>query len=183
MAVISRDELTDKIIRNDRICLKHFISGRPAYLYNTVNPDWQPTLNLGHFKSTSKRSSTANARYLRAKRRKVCTTEATEAAQSLLLLSGSNEQDQEQEQQEQDYMDVAIQTSCSTSNVAVQTVLTSEDMLRAWSLNLKVLKCLQKTTSPLGMMPLLSFTQVFLIFMCLKLFLTLSYRPLQEPTN
>ena len=128
LPAISKDKLTEKIIRNDRICSKHFISGRPAYLYDTTNPDWLPTLNLGHFKSTS---STANARYLRAKRRKVCTTEATEAteaAQSLLLLSGSNEQDQEQEQhpaQEQDHKDVAIQTSCSTSNVAVQTVLKS----------------------------------------------------------
>ena len=60
LAAISRDKLTEKIIRNDRICSKHFISGRPAYLYDTTNPDWLPTLNLGHFKSTSKRSSTLN---------------------------------------------------------------------------------------------------------------------------
>ena len=26
----------------------HFHSRKPAYLYNTTEPDWLPTLNLGH---------------------------------------------------------------------------------------------------------------------------------------
>ena len=32
---------------------KHFISKQPAYLYDTSNPDWLPTLHLGHTKSNS----------------------------------------------------------------------------------------------------------------------------------
>ena len=30
LAAISRDDLTEKILQNDRICAKHFISGKPA---------------------------------------------------------------------------------------------------------------------------------------------------------
>ena len=98
LAAISRDDLKEKILQNDRICAKHFISGKPAYLYDPTNTDWLPMLNLGHVKS--KGSSNADARYMRAKRRRDSGT--TEAAQSLLLLTGSSEQNQEQNNQEQD---------------------------------------------------------------------------------
>ena len=45
---ISRGDLTEKILANDGICSRHFINGKPASLEN--NPDWLPTLNLGHSK-------------------------------------------------------------------------------------------------------------------------------------
>ena len=142
LAAISRDDLTEKILPNDRICAKHFISGKPAYLYDTTNTDWLPTLNLGHVKS--KGSSTAEARYMRAKRRRDSAT--TEAAQSLLLLTGSSEQNQEQNNQEQDNQqdniqekrDVAVQTTSLTSDIAVQTVLKSEDIVECESMVLKL---------------------------------------------
>ena len=137
MAAISRDDLTEKILQNDRICAKHFISGKPAYLYDTTNTDWLPTLNLGHVKS--KGSSTAEARYMRAKRRRDSAT--TEAAQSLLLLTGSSEQNQEQDNQQdniQEKRDVAVQTTSLTSDIAVQTVLKSEDMVECESMVLKL---------------------------------------------
>ena len=50
LAAISRDDLTDSKIENGRICSRHFISGKPADLYDHLNPDWLPTLNLGHSK-------------------------------------------------------------------------------------------------------------------------------------
>ena len=31
-----------------KVCEKHFYSGKPAYLHNTTDPDWLPTLHLGH---------------------------------------------------------------------------------------------------------------------------------------
>ena len=31
-----------------KVCEIHFHSCKPAYLYNTTDPDWLPTLNLGH---------------------------------------------------------------------------------------------------------------------------------------
>ena len=43
----SWSHLTDKILMNDRICSKHFISSKPAYLHDTTNPDWLPTLCRG----------------------------------------------------------------------------------------------------------------------------------------
>ena len=50
IAAISRGYLTEKILANDRICSRHFINGKPACLEDETNPDWLPTLNLGHSK-------------------------------------------------------------------------------------------------------------------------------------
>ena len=47
---ISRGDLSEKILANDRICSSHFINGKPASLEDETNPDWWPTLNLGHSK-------------------------------------------------------------------------------------------------------------------------------------
>jgi len=30
------------------VCSSHFLSGAPADLFNGTNPDWLPTINLGH---------------------------------------------------------------------------------------------------------------------------------------
>ena len=42
--------MSEKILANDRICSRHFINGKPASLEDETNPDWLPTLNLGHSK-------------------------------------------------------------------------------------------------------------------------------------
>ncbi len=63
MAAISRVGLTDNIMKNNRICSRHFISGKPADLLDDTNPDWLPTQNLGH--SKSRLSSTAIERWNR----------------------------------------------------------------------------------------------------------------------
>ena len=51
LAAISRVGLTENILKNDRICSRHFITGKPADLLDDTNPDWLPTQNLGHSKS------------------------------------------------------------------------------------------------------------------------------------
>ena len=33
-----------------RICSRHFITGKPAFLYEVTHPNWLPTLHLGHTK-------------------------------------------------------------------------------------------------------------------------------------
>ncbi len=58
LAAISRIGVTDKILNNDRICSKHFISGKPADLEDETNPDWLPTLNLGYQKHTISQGKT-----------------------------------------------------------------------------------------------------------------------------
>ena len=50
LAAISRADITDRGIVNIRVCSRHFISGKPASLFDELNPDWLPTQNLGHTK-------------------------------------------------------------------------------------------------------------------------------------
>ena len=48
ISAISRDDLADTILENDRVCGKHFVSGKAAKSWDKFNVDWVPTLNLGH---------------------------------------------------------------------------------------------------------------------------------------
>ncbi len=50
LAAISRKDITEKIMANDRICSRHFVDGKPAPLEDETNPDWLPTQNLGRCK-------------------------------------------------------------------------------------------------------------------------------------
>ena len=54
LAAISREKLTEGILRNDRVCSRHFVSGRPAASWDKFNVDWVPTLNLGHAKKKTR---------------------------------------------------------------------------------------------------------------------------------
>ena len=49
ISAISREDLTDSILENDRDCSKHFVSEEPAKDWYRFNVDW-PTLSLGHSK-------------------------------------------------------------------------------------------------------------------------------------
>ena len=50
----SRDDLTEEILENDRVCEKHFVSGRAAKSWDKFNTDWVPTLLLRHKKGTDR---------------------------------------------------------------------------------------------------------------------------------
>ena len=50
ISAISRDELTEEKLENDRVCCQHFVSGEPAKEWDRHNVHWVPTLNLGHDK-------------------------------------------------------------------------------------------------------------------------------------
>ena len=52
--MISHDHLTEEILENDRVCEKHFVSGRAAKSWDKYNIDWVPTLFLGHKKATDR---------------------------------------------------------------------------------------------------------------------------------
>ena len=54
LAAISREDLTVEVLKSDsktdyRVCPRHFQSGKPAN-FITMNPDWVPSVNLGHSK-------------------------------------------------------------------------------------------------------------------------------------
>ena len=50
IAAVSRDHLTEQILKNDCVCSRHFVPGKPAKDIDRFNVDWVPTLNLGHSK-------------------------------------------------------------------------------------------------------------------------------------
>ena len=88
LAAISRLGLTEKILKNDRVCSKHFVSGKPADLLEDTSPDWLPSLNLGH--SKSRLLAKATERWERRKARQGVpvrqgVAERQEAAQTLFL--------------------------------------------------------------------------------------------------
>ena len=76
LSAIRRADLTEKIMANDRICSRHFLSGKPASLLDDNSPDWLRTLNLGHSKQVSEsRAITTVERWERAKARESLNTE------------------------------------------------------------------------------------------------------------
>lgn len=50
LAAISRDDLTEKKLQNDRVCGAHFHSGKAAFMWDRLDVDWVPSLNLRHIK-------------------------------------------------------------------------------------------------------------------------------------
>ncbi len=92
LKAISRVGLTEKILKNDRICSLHFSSGKPADLMDDSNPDWLPSLHLGHKKSV-RAAANNSAEKERIARRAARDTrrKEQEVAQSLLLLGEAEE--------------------------------------------------------------------------------------------
>lgn len=48
LAKIQRKDITPDRYCHIRVCSKHFLSGSPANLFDNVNPDWVPSVNLGY---------------------------------------------------------------------------------------------------------------------------------------
>lgn len=67
---ISRDDLQWKdVLKNERVCGNHFVSGRPAQSWDKYNVDWVPSLNLGKKIYTKKNVEAAEERDRRTKER------------------------------------------------------------------------------------------------------------------
>ena len=63
VAAISRGDITAEILNHDRVCSRHFLSGSPASLDDETNPDWLPSLNLGHDKVSEVKVKIAEDRW------------------------------------------------------------------------------------------------------------------------
>ena len=70
ISAISRENLTDSILENVRVCSKHFVSGEPAKDWDRFNVNWFPTLCLGHSKQQVKDPEAAEVRSRRAAERR-----------------------------------------------------------------------------------------------------------------
>ena len=57
LAAIRRKDIKSESYAYMRVCSEHFVSGKPSKLYDATNPDWSPSLNLGH--SCIKQSDTS----------------------------------------------------------------------------------------------------------------------------
>lgn len=68
LANIRRKDLDDKRAGNKGVCSEHFVNGSPSSVWDTTDPDWAPTLKLGHGDICN--SSIAVERNARAKSRK-----------------------------------------------------------------------------------------------------------------
>lgn len=103
MAAIPREDLDLKALHKYKICSKHFISKPLAYIYDTSNPDWLPTLHLVHTKSSSVHEE----------------DKATSVAKFKRVVERSKRQDTIENMTEQlssivaDLLDLAIQEECT----------------------------------------------------------------------
>ena len=73
ITAISRADLTEKILENDRVCGEHFVSGVAAKSWDRYSRDWVPSLNIGHkklIKDTEKFERNRNRHERVSKRRK-----------------------------------------------------------------------------------------------------------------
>ena len=93
ISAISREKLTEKILCNDRVCSKHFVSGRPSPLWDKHNVDWVPTLNLGHSKrrQVDHEAMSARADRVRERRKRGLEMQALETASKVKKLNEPGE--------------------------------------------------------------------------------------------
>ena len=86
LGAICRGNLTEKVLANDRICSRYYVSGKPASLEDETNPDWLPSLLLGHSNRLNEQVQATGERW--ARRNAKDEARATgEAAQALLSLT------------------------------------------------------------------------------------------------
>ena len=110
VAAISRQYLSENSLNHARICSRHFISGKPASLYDHLHPDWLPTQNLGHNKCSKERVDVNQERYERKKAR-------TAKIQMLATCVSVNEESHV-ERVESSARDVEVQTEETAEEIA-----------------------------------------------------------------
>ena len=88
LSAISRVGLTEGILRNDRVCSRHFVSGRPAANWDKYNVDWVPSLHLGHDKKgkTDLELQAARSDRVKTRRKRRHEQALTETAAKVQLL-------------------------------------------------------------------------------------------------
>ena len=94
ISAIDRADLkTKNVLQNERVCSRHFVSGRPAANWDRFNEDWVPTLRLTKKEYKNKDAEAAAQRSERAKARRKSAIERQEqeAAKKRKSLNESGE--------------------------------------------------------------------------------------------
>lgn len=85
-----------------------FFPGKPSILYDTTNPDWAPSLNLGH--NNSSNAASAVDRFERKMAQVLNVKKTAPSAASALVKLGTGEEECQQ-----------METSCGPNEKEIQT--------------------------------------------------------------
>ena len=131
LAAISRDDLTGSKLENERICSRHFVSGKPADLFDELNPDWLPTQHLRpipmvHSRSNDRERSCSDDhtghrsedRYFRKKARMARTR----------MESTKSENGEQQQHNDEELFGNEVESLLGVSDAETQTDETAEDI-------------------------------------------------------
>ena len=88
LSAINRVGLTEDILKNDRVCSCHFVSGCPAANWDKYNIHWVPSLHLGHDKKgkTDLELQAARSDRVKTRRKRRHEQALTETAAKVQLL-------------------------------------------------------------------------------------------------
>ena len=92
ISAISRDDMKYKdILKSERVCGRHFVSGKPSQRWDKHNVDWAPSLNLGkkRYREKSSEAATERAERAKARRKSALEQQQLEAAKKMTLLNES----------------------------------------------------------------------------------------------
>ena len=92
ISAISRDDVKYKdILKSERVCGRHFVSGKPSQPWDKHNVDWIPSLNLGkkRYREESSKAATERAERAKARRKSALEQQELEAAKKMALVNES----------------------------------------------------------------------------------------------
>ena len=92
ISAISRDDGKYKdILKSERVCGRHFVSGKPSQPWDKHNVDWIPSLNLGkkRYREESSKAATERAERAKARRKSALEQQELEAAKKMALVNES----------------------------------------------------------------------------------------------
>ena len=96
ISAISRDDTrTKEVLESERVCGRHFVSGKPAQSWDKHNVDWIPTLNLGKkiYKEKKVDAAAEIAERAKARRKSAIQRLEQEAAKKRKLLNQTGKPD------------------------------------------------------------------------------------------
>lgn len=108
-AVSRADTKTKDVLKSERVCGKHFVSGRPAMPSDRYNEDWVPSKNLGKKEYRKKDGEAAKKKADRVKLRGQIRQQREQEARTLLEQKERDKRIQDQELLEQQERAIRIQ--------------------------------------------------------------------------
>ena len=94
ISAIDRADLkTKNVLQNERVCSRHFVSGRPAANWDRFNEDWVPTLHLTkkEYKNKDVEAAAQRSERAKARRKSAIERQEQEAAKKRKSLNESGE--------------------------------------------------------------------------------------------